>query len=79
MKLKEALTKIQFDKALAEEFLKDPKGVLQKQGVDTSDIFIDPVKEAKTNIEALGICAKVCANVGIPFVGCHEIGQNIGA
>jgi hypothetical protein len=79
MKLQEALTRIQFDRKLTEEFLKDPKKVLKDQGVDTKDLIIDEMPAPKSMKAATnGICVDICASVGLPFVGCHNVGHSEG-
>ncbi|ADQ80269.1 hypothetical protein Palpr_2133 [Paludibacter propionicigenes WB4] len=78
MKLQEVLNKIQFDKELTAEFLKDPQKVLKEQGLDTKDLFIDEMQSPKSVKAAPDLCVKVCAKVGAPFVGCHEVGHKEG-
>lgn len=77
MQLEHALTQIKADDAKKEAFYKDPQGVLEKMGVDTTNLKFSKTPEGSNQAlqgsnQALGW--QWCASIG--YIGCASVGSN---
>jgi len=71
------MEKLQDDAQLATRFAREPAAVLKELDVDATGLL---ASTAETPPEALDInlCPRVCVKVGLPLLGCPEIGKNVG-